>query len=41
LPACVNKTLEPSPCVVSKALDKFKKLVIVVSSPPGDPAGKF
>jgi len=41
LPDCVNKTLEPSPCVVSKALDKLKRLVIVVSSPPGDPAGKF
>jgi hypothetical protein len=42
LPACVNKTLEPSPCVVSKALDnKTKDLVIVVSSPPGDPQAKF
>jgi hypothetical protein len=41
LPACVNKTLEPSPCVVSKVIDKLKNLVLVVSSPPGDPTGKF
>jgi hypothetical protein len=42
LPGCVNKTLQPSPCVVSKALDtKTKNLVIVVSSPPGDPQAKF
>jgi hypothetical protein len=41
LPNCVNKTLDPAPCVVSKALDKSKNLVLVVSSPPGDPQGKF
>jgi hypothetical protein len=42
LPACVKRNPDPQqPCVVSKVLDKQKNLVIVVSSPPGDPAGKF
>jgi hypothetical protein len=40
LPDCANRN-PVLPCVVSKALDKFKNLVLVVSSPPGDPAGKF
>jgi hypothetical protein len=40
LPACKNR--DPVlPCVLSTTLDKQKNLVIVVSSPPGDPAGKF
>ena len=40
LPTCASKNPVP-PCVVSKALDKFKNLVIVVSSPAGDPKLNF
>ncbi len=40
LPACARKN-PVAPCVVSRALDKQKNLVIVVSSPPGDPAARF
>ncbi len=40
LPTCAAKTPVP-PCVVSKALDKFKNLVIVVSAPAGDPKLNF
>lgn len=35
IPTCSTKI--PAPCVVSKALDRTRRLVIVVSSPPGDP----
>lgn len=42
LPACARRNPDPQqPCVVSKALDKQKNLVIVVSSPPGDPGARF
>ena len=40
LPTCANKS-PVAPCVVSRATDKQKNLVIVVSSPPGDPAARF
>ncbi|HET7168815.1 MAG TPA: hypothetical protein VFI69_06395 [Candidatus Limnocylindrales bacterium] len=40
LPACANRNPQ-APCVVSRTLDKQKNLVIVVSSPPGDPAARF
>lgn len=40
LPTCATKNPAP-PCVVSKALDKSKNLVIVVSSPAGDPKLNF
>jgi hypothetical protein len=40
LPDCSNQTPVP-PCVLSKALDHDKNLVIVVSAPPGDPGLKF
>lgn len=40
LPTCANRNPQ-LPCVVSRVLDKQKNLVIVVSSPPGDPAGRF
>lgn len=40
LPICSNRSPVP-PCVVSRALDRSKNLVIVVSSPPGDPGLKF
>jgi hypothetical protein len=37
LAACTNKTPASQPCVVSKALDKAKNLVVVIHTPPGDP----
>jgi hypothetical protein len=40
LDKCANKTPMP-PCILSKALDQDKNLVIVVSTPAGDPAMKF
>jgi hypothetical protein len=40
LPACANKN-PVAPCVASKALDKAKNLVIVVSAPAGDPRSNF
>lgn len=40
LPICSNRSPVP-PCVVSRTLDRSKNLVIVVSSPPGDPGLKF
>ena len=40
LPKCDNQNPDP-PCILSKELNQAKNLVIVVSSPPGDPAMKF
>lgn len=40
LPTCASRN-PVAPCVVSKALDKAKNLVIVVSAPPGDPRSNF
>lgn len=40
LPTCASRNPVP-PCIVSKALDKAKNLVIVVSAPPGDPRSNF
>lgn len=40
LPTCASRN-PVAPCVVSKALDKSKNLVIVVSAPPGDPRSNF
>jgi hypothetical protein len=40
LAACANKN-PVLPCIVSKTLDKFKNLVIVVAAPGGDPKVHF
>jgi hypothetical protein len=40
LPKCDNQTPEP-PCWLSREINQAKDLVIVISSPPGDPAVKF
>ena len=40
LPKCDNQTPVP-PCILSKGLNQAKDLIIVVSSPAGDPAMKF
>jgi hypothetical protein len=40
LPACANRN-PVAPCIAAKFLDRQKNLVIVVSSPPGDPKGRF
>lgn len=40
LPTCASRN-PVAPCIVSKALDRAKNLVIVVSAPPGDPRSNF
>jgi hypothetical protein len=37
LATCTNRTPASQPCVLSKALDKEKNLVVVIRTPPGDP----